>query len=169
MNEVLESPKRKASKGKTRPSAQDWMDARQLYEKGGADRTAIARLLNVMVDAVDRRARREGWKKPALDLDGADTKPVHDPQQAAARLFRAFEAQMSQVEHILLRQRNGETVGGEVEKTARMLASLARTLDTLIELNAQVSKPEEDARDAETLREELARRLAGLREEQSSS
>lgn len=79
-----------------------------------------------------------------------------------ARLYRAFEAQVAQLEERLAGLAKGELKLTEMDQGAKTLASLARTLDTLLELHRDQSGEADETGDPEQMREELARRLGSL-------
>ena len=78
------------------------------------------------------------------------------------RLYRAFEAQVAQLEERLAGLAKGELKLTEMDQGAKTLASLARTLDTLLELHRDQSGEADETGDPEQMREELARRLGSL-------
>jgi transposase-like protein len=104
--------------------------------------------------------RKYGWRRPmgAPPLRIAGGGRDRDGQRArlVARLHTAFSAQLAALE-----KRASEAQGDSIDKDARTLGVLAKTLETLIELDrdgAKVGEPE--PRDRGRLRLELAERIA---------
>lgn len=129
-----------------------------------------------------RRARQDavqpGGGPAALDLSDPDAVKVliaaakSDPGTSAAvmipRLYRACAAQMDRLEDRLktLLPEAGDV--GEIDKTVKTLAGLARALDLVIDLEktwqaeAAARRDDEHTIDAGALRAALAERLHGL-------
>ncbi len=166
--------------------------ARPLFE-GGTTLAGIAAAVGVTTVTVRRWAQAEGWRRMtgagmtgagmagrrmtgarpsgmrstgtrAGETPGGGPGPVeHGADRGAlvGRLMRAFARQVSEVEARL----GGE--GGADERDARTLGVLAKTLETLIDLDrtAQGERTDgEEAKNLDAVREELARRLDRLRQ-----
>lgn len=146
--------------------AQVWREARRLYEETDLSQAMIAARLKVTTKRLAYRIRQEGWMRRGEALEGfADAEP-DEQARMIARLYRAFETQVARLEDRLGRLMAGETGEGaklsDMDQGARTLASLARTLDTLMDLQKSRSEETDDGPDPDSLRAELARRLAGL-------
>ncbi|MFD1694854.1 hypothetical protein [Roseibium aestuarii] len=108
-----------------------------------------------------------------------------DHPELVARLYRTFLAQMDHLEARLrdLESQTGEALRqpdlGDIDKTVKTLASLARTLTVLMDLEAEPAKGSRqngrkdadegsanagDELDPDRLRDALAQRLEGLRQ-----
>ncbi|NRG19401.1 hypothetical protein HPQ64_17040 [Rhizobiales bacterium] len=161
-----------AGKPVRRPGPVAWDEARRDHETNGVSFNEIADRLGVTRKAVAQRARDDGW------LAGSDARAIliaGDPRrmrQLVNRLYRAFDVEIGRLEKRLglnAGEAPPEPVEGvdavsEAEKTARTLSSLARTLDTLIELRSSLPEAEEDSgKGADDLRQELAERLERIR------
>ncbi len=154
-----------------RPSAADWNEARGDFEAGRISLRALAARMGVARRTVTRRAEKDGW------LSEPDARAIlkagdpHRVEHLVNRLYRAFDMEINRLEKRLgvgagedtaaLSEKNekGDAVA-EAEKTARTLSSLARTLDTLIELRAALPPGQQEAeKDEDALRQELAARI----------
>lgn len=153
------------------PDPAAWTIARALYEVQGLSQNRIAERLGVSRDTVRRRAKRGGWLARNAAQSLLDAGDPGETARMVSRLYRAFETEILRLERRLLAAPGGDAAEGqpadaaEAEKTARTLASLARTLDMLIALkNAQPQEQDEEARTADDLRQELQERLGRLGE-----
>lgn len=145
-----------------------WREARHLYEDEGRGAVELAERFGVTRATVVRRARIEGWVRHehlrAL-MQSADTRGL---ARMVARLISAFEAQVRAVEAQFQDAAGGDAAAQgfdpvAVERNARTLGSLAKTLDILIELRGGLSPDEPEAeRDADVLRRDLEKRLERL-------
>jgi hypothetical protein len=150
-------------------SAPAWKAARLLYEDGAADFDAIAEKVGVTRATVIRRAKTEGWVRQGDLRDLIDSGDARGLTRMVARLTAAFEAQIRAVELQFRKVREGAenmteiADAASVERNARTLGSLAKTLDILIELRSGLSGLEPQERDEDALRRELAQRLDRLR------
>jgi len=147
----------------------DWPEARRLYEETGLSVVKIGEKLGLKDSRIRYRARKNGWVRQVCltatlkDADGQARSVM------IARLYKAFEKQIGQLEarlEALFKSASAATVTdlGDVDRTARTLASLARTLDTLIALEEARGAKEEPGDDPDALRQELAARLERLPE-----
>lgn len=155
-----------------------WDEIRRLYETGAVSASGLAAFAGVSAQTIRRRARAGGWlsgagaatgeavPQAADPADGAGAKgegpaapePPADRAALIAGLYRACAAHVADIE-----ARVGVSVQNR-ERDARTLGILARTLDTLIDLDrrkAGDTAPEPEA-DIERLRADLAGRLARL-------
>ena len=142
-----------------------WDEIRRLYEAGSVTVVALAALAGVSAPTIRRRARAEGWQKgeTGTEPDAASVVPVADAPPAdraalIAGLYRACAAHVADIE-----ARVGVSAQNR-ERDARTLGILARTLDTLIDLDRRKAGEEaaEPEADIERLRADLAGRLARL-------
>jgi hypothetical protein len=139
-----------------------WDRVRRLYEETPATLEAIGAEVGVSATAICRRAQNEGWIRSAR----VRRRPKWAPQlprraELIARLYRAFEKQIAEVE-----SRFGRPGADEGEQDARTLGTLARTLEKLIELDRERTedRDKEEPADLARLRQTLTdrlRRLAG--------
>ncbi len=148
-------------------------EARKLVEETTLPLTEIGRQLSVPKSTLSVWRTNEGWVRPpgapgAPAIGGArpGRRVGQTTDRAAGRrrrlvgqLYRTFERQLA-------RLTQQATAPGETtdEKDARALATLARTLGTLMELERDegVRKPAADAIDPDEIRARLARRLYAL-------
>ncbi|MCA1300716.1 LXG domain-containing protein [Stappia indica] len=149
-------------------TAEGWATARRLYEQEQLDAGAIAEMMEVTAVTVARRARADGWVRHGAVRDLIEAGDTHGVARMVARLTRAFEIQIAAVETQLRGEaatsatlKAGEA-SGHVERNARTLGSLAKTLDILIELRAGIKDLEPSGKDEDALRQELADRLDRL-------
>ena len=135
--------------------------ARKLYEATTKPITRIAEELGIGQSTIATWARKLGWTRPAgaPRLVGPRTMPTEQAtaEQLRRRMHRALGRQLVKLEQRI------EKAGGEsAEKDARTLGLLARTLETLMQLDrndgAKVTKPE--PRDRASIHDSLARRIA---------
>lgn len=130
------------------------------------------RLLGVMLQAPPPRSAQAIANElellatlPAVEPETKDLRPVNLPTSTATlaeRLEAVVAAQMAQLERHCASKRPS---AAEAERNARLLATLVRTLAQLkqSQRSDNVDSPEADTPDA--LRDELARRLAGLHDD----
>ena len=130
-----------------------------------------------------RRAPKEGASQKVAPVDAVTARPLSllpsDKSETSidhlAMVRRLYHATDQQIRHLEQQLQNGSAAFDE--KEARMLGTIARTLDKIMELNPQGvdqddAKKEgsdgedrdEDAGTLDLLREELARRLDGLKQ-----
>ncbi|WP_334175008.1 hypothetical protein [Pseudoxanthobacter sp.] len=148
-----------------RVSAAKRAEARVLFEGDGFALTDIAAAAGVTTATVLRWAKAAGWRRgaerpAAAGGAAAGGEPAADRGALVGRLMQAFARQVSEVEARL------GSEGGADERDARTLGVLAKTLETLIDLDraAQGDRAgEEEAKNLDAVREEIARRLDRLR------
>lgn len=143
------------------PLEPPWAEIRAAYTGSALAVGAIARAYGIGPDRIWRRARREGWpSRRGGDRDTAQRSEPLDRATLVARLFRAVERQIAEVE----RRFDGASPPSLEEKDARTLGALARTLELLIGLEKQAGRdaPEPEP-DIDAFRRDLARRLESLR------
>ncbi|MGH2343314.1 hypothetical protein ACRC7T_17750 [Segnochrobactraceae bacterium EtOH-i3] len=161
-----------------------WDEIRRLYEAGGVSAVGLATLAGVSAPTIRRRARSEGWQRAdAADRlaateageaerggaprgsdasgragGGSAPEPPADRAALIAGLYRACAAHVADIE-----SRVGVSAQNR-ERDARTLGILARTLDTLIDLDRRKAGEEaaDPEADIERLRADLAGRLARL-------
>jgi hypothetical protein len=127
----------------------DWEAVRLDYETSPLTLKDIAARHGMHPSTLRVNARRRGWKPRYR------TAPKRGP--IIQRMLRIVDMHVSQLE---------QTMTAPTDKEAALLASLARTLDKLIELdNAEKGRTANDrkAGDLASLRGQLARRIEGLK------
>ncbi|MTI43688.1 hypothetical protein JM93_01571 [Roseibium hamelinense] len=110
-------------------------------------------------------AKAEAGRPPPAPVRGGEECPPSRVQMVS-RLYRAFSGQMDQMEARLKSLALDQAELGDIDKTVKALASLARTLAMLMELDREAADKEADQSDdddAEALRRDLAQRLVRLR------
>ncbi|MEW5421401.1 hypothetical protein [Amorphus sp. 3PC139-8] len=165
-------------------SEPDWAQIRIAFEAGLTSQRKIARRYAVSESAIRYRARTQGWDRThrpvreratgteeaddaaeAVELPGAGAsrrrKKPPDRVEMIARLYRIFEARIAALE-----ARFDPDGGAEAERDTKLLAALARTLDTLIALDRKAgndaASAAEERSDLDDIRQDLARRLDRL-------
>jgi transposase-like protein len=136
--------------------------ARRLVEETATPLSEIAATLGVGQSTLRNWILKYNWTRPAEapPLQGPRRRYSGDDQRAqlVGRLQRAFGKQLAALE-----KRARDAAGETLEKDARTLGVLAKTLETLIELDrdgAKVTKPEPVDRDLEAIDADLAARIA---------
>ena len=165
-------------------------EAKQLYERSNVPAREIAALLGFSRNTLQRRAKEWGWKRRrqgpleltrlgrdkngharpvrrARPREGAGEVPQAPPERVALveRIQAVAEREIAAVEQIIATL--GPSDRSETEGAARTLASLARTLRELQQLDVPTVSPEPThdrpvPRDLGELRRSLARKLAAL-------
>jgi hypothetical protein len=141
-----------------------WERVRRLYEDTVTTVGAIGAQFGVSDVTIHNRAKREGWVRHAHARKSRQQLPkIPSRAELIARLYRAFEKQIAEVE-----ARFGQPTADEGEQDARTLGTLARTLEKLIELDRERTedRDKEEPADLARLRQTLSdrlRRLAGGR------
>lgn len=131
-------------------------EARGLFENTALTVADVARLSGLPVSTLRGRAGREGWRRPG------EAAPVRI-DALRARIDREIAVADAQLEAA------GEAGAAGLEKTARILASLVKTLRELWKFDeerarAARAEPQDDGlEDLDAFRRELARRLDRLR------
>ncbi|ADZ71356.1 hypothetical protein [Polymorphum gilvum] len=158
-----------------------WAEARRLYEETETPVLSIVERLGVSDSQVHNRARKHGWVRRSEVASALAEASPQARAQMVARLYRAFEKQVARLEDRLGRlmarearhdpagDGRGEAAAGieslaEVDRTAKTLASLARTLDMLLALQKARAEETRHDVDPDALRQELAQRLGRLPE-----
>lgn len=145
----------------------DWTLIRARVEEGREPIAQIARELGLKPSQIYNRNAR--WKKKAEAMAKpakANASPMARASDHASMVQRLYHAAEQQITHMESRLQTGEASFDE--KEARMLGTIARTLDKLMELanssRQQESERHEQATDADldTLRTDLAKRLTQL-------
>ena len=142
------------------PAVLPWAEIRAAYEGSDLAVAAIARAYGVSPDTVWGRAKRGGWhRRRPRGAPRTATAPL-DHDLLVARLFRAVERQIAEVE----RHFEADDTPRLEEKDARTLGALARTLELLIGLEKRAGRdtPEPEP-DIDEFRLDLARRIESLR------
>ncbi|RXF75464.1 hypothetical protein [Hansschlegelia zhihuaiae] len=141
-------------------------EARRLYETDGLTLAGIGERVGLHGVTVCRLAKKHGWRRPA----------AAEKRRALVSAIRTkVDREIAEVERVL--SADGAP-GAAVERSARTLASLVKTLRELARIDeddarkaagrrgAESGEDEDDAvADLDALRDALARRLDRLREE----
>lgn len=156
----------------------DWALIRHDYEtdtETSVEKVALRHGLTK--GALTGRARRGGWTprresgaarkpgpKPAPLVAGSPPPPRRSVDRAdlVDRLYRVVARQIGEIE-----KRVADPAASAEERDARTLAAVARTLDLLVEIERRVVGDPAAARpeiDLDALRQDLARRIRGLRD-----
>jgi hypothetical protein len=142
-------------------------EGRRLYEETRVPVDDIAGLLGIGARTFYTRLRKWGWRRRILRIpqdgpppppavvvaiadvpnDAAAPAAAPDTVSVAERIQRAVERELHAVERIVARLKPSEQPA-EAERVARVLASLARTLQEVTRLNEAAVKPSKE-RDAD--------------------
>lgn len=139
---------------------------RRRYEAGDP-LAAIARDLGMAERTLRDRIKEWGW--PPRTRSGVAPAPAVDRAALTALVRQAVEQELAKVERLLAGNGRSGGLGGP----ARTLATLVKTLAELRRLEAAAptagAAEEDDGAygDLDALRRELARRIAGLREQRA--
>lgn len=142
-----------------------WRRARGLHEDEGLGAAEIAERFGVKRSTVERRMRLEGWLRRTDIHEVMRAGDMRGLARMVARLITAFDAQIRAVEAQFGAEGGSAALAdpAAVERNARTLGSLAKTLDILIELRGGLAAGDpQETRDAEAMRRELERRLSRL-------
>ncbi len=139
-----------------------WQQARKLYEDATQDVKSIAAGIGVTTSRLIGEARKRGWK-----LRGRGTSAGQSTRATIQRLKELLQKRLSQLE-IQIDELGEDVKGVASERDIRTTNTLVRTLEKVLELERKdKSIRARKARDRRTLdaaeREDLARRIAGLR------
>jgi hypothetical protein len=159
----------------------DVAEVRRLYEQTNLPVDHIAAMHGLCRNALYRRIHKWGWRmrRPTIALsdpprgpdevlssDAEDTVDAvtFEVAATAARIHRAITCELDAVEKVIA-QLTPEA-GDEAERAARVLASLARTLQEVARLDTTPAHPKRDAQesddrmpDADDFIRDLARRM----------
>lgn len=180
-------PAKKTSGSQTKQAAKqkptiNWAPILKEVKAQKKSLSQIAKQHDISLSSLYRR-RRE-WIKSGLVVDHAPKaqakRSEESPEQMINRLYQATERQINHLEE---RLKTGDA--NFDEKEARMLGTIARTLDKLMDLKAAQSKStprstktkaahdtsQQDTkdRDLDSLRQDLARRIEQLRSSDESA
>lgn len=154
----------------------DWVAIRPLYEQGTQTVQAIADAYDVSASVISNRARKNLWHMRSSKISRAGQsgskrtagKRNHAPisrHDLVMRMYRVVEAQITQMERKLM-QTDDQEGGPHLadEKEARLLGTLARTLEKLIDLEnaSQTVKKPKEKKDLDELRQALTDRMEKL-------
>lgn len=173
-------------------------EGKRLHETTLTPLCDIAAVMGISRDTLSARIKEWGWRLRRPASRGVDifhavrgaaaatataetpspgvTVPVSEQQRAAlaVRIQGVVERELSAVERVL--EGVGAADGGEAERSARTLASIARTVREIAALNQpdEVAPPDDDdddpvPRDIDEFRNELARRIRCFIEERRAS
>lgn len=157
----------------------DWAQIAHAYATRPERLSDIAARFGVSRQRIQARARREGWQRaPALDaavLAKAEETQGPARRRIMARLFKALDEQMMQIEKRIADGATRPQSAADAERDARALSALAGLYAKLVALDEAAKEAAGDqgeqtgrgrmseaGRDADRLREELARRLQRL-------
>lgn len=163
----------------------DWAAIEHAYAHDPRKLTEIASDFGVNRQSIQARAKRERWQRaekgpaaPAFDAHDAGIEPgdLARAEEASgarrtrmvARLFKALEEKMTQLEMRIARSSAAEESAADSEREARALSALAGLYAKLVELDegecakGTAKRHSEAAGDADQFREDLARRLERL-------
>jgi predicted nucleic acid-binding Zn-ribbon protein len=156
----------------------DWIAVRKRVEDGREPIAQIARELGIKPARLYSRKARWALQSQKASKPQKPQKPSKAPQTAKTRnkncsdhasmVQRLYHAAEQQISHMESRLQTGEASFDE--KEARMLGTIARTLDKLMELakssQQQEAQSHEQATNADldALRSDLAKRLAHLQQ-----
>ncbi|WP_157967708.1 hypothetical protein [Cohaesibacter intestini] len=151
---------------KKRSDERDWQAIRRAWEVGDKPVAQIAQAFGVHRDTIYRRAKV--WRQDAADQT-SQKETQKQPRRASARgqktkaasaeaqdhltmVQRLFNATDQQIRHLEQQHESGEAAFDE--KEARMLGTIARTLDKIMDLTSQ--KPAESDGDGESVKSNKA-------------
>jgi len=152
----------------------DWAKVAQVFAT--SDDKLIAQRFGTSWQRIHGRAKREGWRRPLAGIDGRALAAAEEAegarrQQIVARLFKALDEKMTQIEERIGRGGTEPPSPQDSERDARALVALAGLYAKLVALDEAARnegrgelKPEakKAGRDADAFREDLARRLRRL-------
>ncbi|WP_310620742.1 hypothetical protein [Flexibacterium corallicola] len=144
-----------------------WTYIRTQVEHTSKSVTRIAQEMGVARSTVFSRINRERWTRPEKGQVTPVPEELNEPARRSgfvARLYAAYDLQMQTLETRLMTLEDGaEKTREQTGAGARMLASLAKTLDQIIKLERLEEGADGDERTGEQeLRDALAQRLAHL-------
>jgi hypothetical protein len=136
---------------------------RSAYEQERTPVKTLAARFGIGQGTIRNWSMKYDWTRPdgAPPLQGPRRRPDGADQrlQFVGRLHRTFARQLAALE-----KRAKEGDGDTIDKDARTLGVLAKTLETLMQLDradgAKVNEPEPDDRDLDELDSDLAERIA---------
>lgn len=131
--------------------------ARRLFETTTLTQVEIARRVGVLPASLSRMAKTNGWVRP----NGKRAEVVR-------RVRTRIDEEIAAVEQVIAGAAGGGAGAETVDKAARALASLVRTLREIQKYDAEQARPDADDEDAppqdlDALRATLAERLDRLR------
>ncbi|MFD0986767.1 hypothetical protein [Methyloligella solikamskensis] len=180
----MAGPIAKLTHGDDPEAEPDWGAIERAYGHDPRKLTEIASDFGVSRQKIQARAKKERWQRagdaPGFDerdagIDPGDVAKAEEASGArrkrmVARLFKALEEKMTQLEKRIARGGDGagEESAADSEREARALSALAGLYAKLVELdegaNAKgaAKRQSEAAGDADQFRDDLARRLERL-------
>jgi hypothetical protein len=142
--------------------APDWVEIRKLYELGRVPVREICAAYGIHSGKLYYRAMRQGWRmRNAVHLDTEDG--LTRKERLSRQLLDALELRIALMDE----ESACEALTPDVAaKEARLIASLAKTLETLTAQDATQAKTDDTnkhgGRDLDAKRKDLAQRLAKL-------
>ncbi len=152
----------------------DWAKLRAAYEEGNADIETLCKRFAVSQTEFDKRREDEGWSRPhqelTMDREGAAGRVTGAERlQMVEALFRSCAIHADEIEKRLSdMQALGQVAD---EKDTRILASLIRSVEKILELDARTKAIDKEAAEhadpgyaarTEQLRKALYERLTRL-------
>jgi hypothetical protein len=138
-------------------SPEQFAEGRRLYEQTRMPVDDIARMMGIGTRTFYTRVRSWGWQRrgsriPRLDpsRSAPEEAPASRSQQAstdlplAARIERLVEHELAAIEKIMRRRGPDESRSEEMDRSARVLASLARTLQEMKRLDSQDTRHQDE-------------------------
>ena len=169
-----------------------WTEIRRAYEDGSDPVAAIAKRCGVSAGTIYRRARKDCWvrrsssgkqqklpqetetnkarrsKSPQASKKSKRSKAKVGRAELAERLYRAIDAKLSRLEARM--QSDDDLSAADSERETRELGSMIRSFEKVAALagdekpsrQGEPERADSGKRDAERMREEIARRLERL-------
>ena len=134
-------------------SPEQMAEGRRLYEQTRMPVADIADMLGIAASTFFTRSRAWGWRRRISRIpreDPARTSDEGAPGEAskaaamAARIERLVEHELSAIETIIARDGPDDERTEKVERSARVLASLSRTLQEVKRLDTRETRRKED-------------------------
>ena len=154
-------------------SPEQLAEGRRLYEQTRMPVEDIAAMMGIGTRTFYTRVRAWGWRRrgsriPLSDPQrSAPQEPLEPPARPSApheltlatRIERLVEQELSSIEKIMRRRGGDESRSDEMDRSARVLASLARTLQEMKRLDADDTRRQDDNDRGPADPDEFAREL----------
>src|SRR3954464_14545355 len=142
-------------------SPEQFADGRRLYEQTRRAVADIAAMMGIAERTFFARLRKWGWRRRTsrIPLSDPERKPMEyaapippasageppsETAAVAARIERLVERELTAIEKTVARYGLDDEGTGEIERRARVLASLSRTLQEMKRLDASDTRRKED-------------------------
>jgi len=134
-------------------SPEQMAEGRRLYEQTRMPVADIAAMLGISATTFFTRSRAWGWRRRISRIPGEDPARTSDEPAngeaaktaaMAARIERLVEHELSAIETVIARHGLDDERTEKVERSARVLASLSRTLQEVKRLDAKETRRKED-------------------------